>query len=982
MEMRSTEKQADRPAGHGDGRVPFARFACWICLIGPAMATVFVVSESQWFRLPAPAIFFLTGGLGLWLLRAGSNDAAFRVLTFGSWLATVVALSYTGGIHGSAVAALPIVIMLSAWLAGIRAMLLLGGMTVAVLCGYALLEANDLLPVRFEPSLPQQVFILSMVTAAATALGYFAVRTLLVQMKALADSRRELEDKAASLARSEAELRLLAERVPAMIVRYDRDGICRFANGAYARFHGRPPEAILGRSMRQIIGAAAYADIADSLQRVLSGEHVRLTVHRRNAAGELRTLALELVPDFGQEGRVAGWYALIRDVTESERASSALRHIIDGTARATGNAFFRALARNLAQATGLRCAMVAEVLPDRRHARAIAYWTGEDFREGVVYPLAGAPCLRVVEAGEAYFPDRVAELFPDDRPLAAQGIRGYYGVRLEANDGTPLGVLVVMDGAPIRDRDGLASLVSVFAARAAAELERIRADAELQRTSERFAKVFATSPVPIAVSSLAEGRYADVSPAFEQLFGWKRQEVLGRSSLEIGLWPSAEERERWVTQLADNLRSRDFETVLLRRDGEPLSVLISAEIIDLEGVPHVISFVHDQTERKRAEDARRTALERFEAIFQNTPNVAIQGYDARYRLLHWNHASEKMYGLAASETLGRDLRTLLGHAPETAAQLEAAIDAVFASGEPSAPGEWCIPLADGRAIWVLSTFFPVYSDKTVVEVFCMNVDITEMKRAAEEVRQLNVELEARVAARTAELAALNKELEAFSYSVSHDLRAPLRGIDGFGRLLEQEYADRLDDAGREYILRMRRAAQRLAQLIDDLLDLSRIERTEIRPTRVDLSALAREIVEELRQGNPQRSVSVAIEEGVTAHGDPQLLRIALQNLLDNAWKYSGKVADARIAFGRETVAGECTYFVRDNGAGFDMAYTDKLFVPFQRLHSPRDFEGTGVGLASVARVIRRHGGRIWAESSPGNGATFRFTLGRPSDDRH
>jgi light-regulated signal transduction histidine kinase (bacteriophytochrome) len=238
-----------------------------------------------------------------------------------------------------------------------------------------------------------------------------------------------------------------------------------------------------------------------------------------------------------------------------------------------------------------------------------------------------------------------------------------------------------------------------------------------------------------------------------------------------------------------------------------------------------------------------------------------------------------------------------------------------------------------------------------------------------------------VAARTAELAALNKELEAFSYSVSHDLRAPLRGIDGFGRLLEQEYADRLDDAGREYILRMRRAAQRLAQLIDDLLDLSRIERTEIRPTRVDLSALAREIVEELRQGNPQRSVSVAIEEGVTAHGDPQLLRIALQNLLDNAWKYSSKVADARIAFGRETVAGEWTYFVRDNGAGFDMAYTDKLFVPFQRLHSPRDFEGTGVGLASVARVIRRHGGRIWAESSPGNGATFRFTLGRPSDDR-
>ena len=967
------------PADRSDGRLAFVRLASWLCLIAPGMVALIAIYQGQLFRLAAPAVFFLVGGGTLWLIGRGRREAAFRLLTFGSWLATLVALSYTGGLRGNGIAAMPIIIMFSAWLVGIRTTLVLGVLTVAAFFGYALLDLGGLLPARFDPPPLQRAFILSIIVVAASALGYYAGKTLLAHMQALQASERELTAKVDSLGRREQELSLLAESVPAMIVRFDARGICRFANSAYARFHGRSLEAIIGRDIREIIGQADYDSLRPSLARVLDGEHARRKISRRNAAGELRALSLESVPDFGGDGKVEGWYTLLRDVTEEERAGNALRHIIEGTARTTGNAFFRALAQNLAQATGMRCALVAEALPDGRHARAIAYWTGEEFREGAVYPLADAPCQRVLEEGEACFPDRVAELFPNDPPLAAQGIRSYYGVRLTASDGAPLGVLVVLDGAPIRNREEIASLVSVFAARAAAEMERIRADAQLQRSGERFAKVFATSPVPIAISSMSEGRYADVSPAFEQTFGWKREEVIGRTSLDIGLWPSAEERQRWVAQLAGRLRSRDFETVLLRRDGEPLSVLVSAEIIDLEGVPHIINFVYDQTARKRAEDAKRTALERFEAIFQSTPNVAIQGYDAHCRVMHWNQASERLYGLASRDAIGLDTRSLMGHSPETAAKLEDAINAVFVSGQPAEPAEWRLPFPDGREIWVLSTLFPVFSGDVVVEVFFMDVDITEMKHSAEEVRQLNVELEARVAARTAELAALNRELEAFSYSMSHDLRAPLRSIDGFGRLLEQDYAGLLDDTGRDYILRMRRAAQRLAQLIDDLLDLSRIDRAVLMPAKVDLSALAAEIAEELRQGAPQRRASVSIEPGLVAQGDAQLLRIALQNLIDNAWKYSGRTAAARIDIGSEDIEGETVFYIRDNGDGFDMAFADKLFVPFQRLHNPRDFEGTGVGLASVARVIKRHGGRIWADAAPGQGATFRFTLPNPPE---
>jgi light-regulated signal transduction histidine kinase (bacteriophytochrome) len=232
-----------------------------------------------------------------------------------------------------------------------------------------------------------------------------------------------------------------------------------------------------------------------------------------------------------------------------------------------------------------------------------------------------------------------------------------------------------------------------------------------------------------------------------------------------------------------------------------------------------------------------------------------------------------------------------------------------------------------------------------------------------------------VAERTAALTSANKELESFAYSISHDLRAPLRGIDGFSQLLLDEYRQKLDAQGRDYLDRVRRAAQRMGILIDDILELSRVSRHAMRRERVDLSRLADEILDELGRVAPQRRVEIRVAPGCSALGDPQLLRVLMQNLLENAWKYTGKTEAARIEFGCETLAGETVFHVRDNGVGFDMQYADRLFSPFQRLHSPEEFEGTGIGLATVARVAQRHGGRVWAESVVGQGATLRFALG-------
>jgi light-regulated signal transduction histidine kinase (bacteriophytochrome) len=249
-------------------------------------------------------------------------------------------------------------------------------------------------------------------------------------------------------------------------------------------------------------------------------------------------------------------------------------------------------------------------------------------------------------------------------------------------------------------------------------------------------------------------------------------------------------------------------------------------------------------------------------------------------------------------------------------------------------------------------------------------DITKLEQAEEALERQRSEL----ARSNAELVAANKELEAFSFSVSHDLRAPLRSIDGFSQALLEDYADKLDSTGRDQLQRVRRAAQRMSELIDDMLNLSRVTRSAMRREQLDLSAIAQSIAEELRAAEPGRQVEFAIEEGLTATGDFQLLQAAMENLLRNSWKYTSGHVHARIEFGKTRGNGKNPFFVRDDGAGFDPRYADRLFGAFQRLHAVTEFPGTGIGLATVQRIIHRHGGEIWAEGAVEKGATFYFTL--------
>jgi signal transduction histidine kinase len=264
--------------------------------------------------------------------------------------------------------------------------------------------------------------------------------------------------------------------------------------------------------------------------------------------------------------------------------------------------------------------------------------------------------------------------------------------------------------------------------------------------------------------------------------------------------------------------------------------------------------------------------------------------------------------------------------------------------------------------------------ETSILVDSFNNMLAQIQERDKELLQAHGELEQRVRYRTAELAAANKELEAFSYSVSHDLRAPLRSIDGFSLALIEDYGTKLDQGGKDYLRRVRAASQRMSQLIDDMLNLARVTRRAMQRETVDLSGLAKSIAEDLSEEEPSRHVEFAIADGLSADADSGLLKIAMQNLIGNAWKYTSAHDRARIEFGRVKHNGRPAYFVRDDGAGFDPRYVERLFGAFQRLHAATEFPGTGIGLATVHRIIHRHGGEVWAEGGVESGATFYFTL--------
>ncbi len=524
---------------------------------------------------------------------------------------------------------------------------------------------------------------------------------------------------------------------------------------------------------------------------------------------------------------------------------------------------------------------------------------------------------------------------------------------------------------------------TLLLAKVAQLIERVETEDALRESQARLAGIV-ESAMDAIITVDGEQRILLFNRAAEQMFRCTAADALGHP---LDRFIPERFRAAHASQIHAFGRSEVSSRVMagaravsaLRADGEEFPVEASISQVEAGGQKLYTVIMRDITERRRAEEELRESEQRLHTVIENlAEGLIISEPDGR--LLYWNRAGLEIHGFS-------DLEEGLRHLPE----FENIYELSTMDGAVLSLDDW--PMArvlrgerlrgfDARVRHKESGWERVFSyNGSVVRekggghlAFLSIRDITERKQAEEQIRRLNETLELRVRERTAQLEAANKELEAFSYSVSHDLRAPLRHIDGFSRALLEDCADDLDEAGKGYLREVRAASGEMARLIEEVLQLARVTRGELRREEVSLSKLAREAVAELRKADAGREVSIRIEEGHTVRGDRRLLQVMLVNLLGNAWKFTSKMERAEIVFSRvEGVRGP-VYFVRDNGAGFDMTYADKLFVAFQRLHSLDEFEGTGVGLATVQRVVNRHGGQVWAEGAVGRGATFYFTI--------
>jgi PAS domain S-box-containing protein len=469
------------------------------------------------------------------------------------------------------------------------------------------------------------------------------------------------------------------------------------------------------------------------------------------------------------------------------------------------------------------------------------------------------------------------------------------------------------------------------------------------------------------------------SPELLELFGLQPGAEPSFDAWRAALHPDDREVAEACTQEAiQRHKALHNEYRIVRPGGaEAWIEALGSVLYDGDGEPRRMSGICiDITARRRAEEALRDSETHLRAFFERA-SVGMATTSPEKGWIEVNDALCEMLGYSREELAGLTWAELT-HPDDLAPDV--AQFARVMRGEIDGYGlDKRFLRKDGS---VLHTHLVVHAVREPGRpgfdyLAAMLEDVGERVRAEDEVRRLNAELEQRVELRTAQLLAANRELEAFAYSISHDLRAPLRALDGFSEILVEDYGDVLDESGLEHLHRVRAAAQRMGHLIDALLSLFRLTRRDLLVTEVDLSAIAETVTVRLREAYPERIVEVRVLPGCCASTDAQLAEALISNLLDDAWKFTAGCDEAHIEFGCTEVDGECAFFVSDDGAGFEMAYADKLFQPFQRLHAAEDFPGTGIGLASVRRIVTRLGGRCWAEGEMGRGASFFFTLGTP-----
>jgi PAS domain S-box-containing protein len=819
------------------------------------------------------------------------------------------------------------------------------------------------------------------------AFSKFSLKTTDTDVKQLIDSFQNMiaARERAEFAQSEAEERIgpLLESTGQALYSVNVDGVCTFANSACAHTLGyEHPSELLGQNMHDLIhhtqqdGAPNPVENCRLYKAHTQGEKIRgedeIFWRKDNSSFPVEYSSYPTLHD----GKISGSVVAFRDITKRKQFQEALKYIAAGISSQTGEEFFQNLVIKLVELFKVKHAYIALISdsdPDLLQTFVLCEYG--NIVHNISFEIKNTPCTEVVGKSFQVYSRQIQQLFPHDNILRTMNAESFIGVPLFNSKGKSLGLFAALDTEPMTDTQHLREILQIFAARAAAEIERLAAEQQLRNAQQKLRLHFQQTPLGV-IEWDKDFNVRDWNPAASRIFGYSYEEAFGQHASDLivppavkphvdEIWSALIKRKGGGRSTNENI-TKTGETIMCEWYNTPL-------IADNGQVIGVASLVDDVTEKVRAKyelEQHRDRLE--EMVVERTSEVQEQARiidqihdsviatDLNGVVTSWNNGARQLFGYSKDEAIGKNITFV--YPEEDLDMLHSLIKILQDNGEHEQ--EVRMHRKDGSLFYAHLSLSMLYDeDGTPRGMIGYSTDITDRILAQEELNKQKKSLEI-----------TNKELEAFSYSVSHDLRAPLRALHGFSEALQEDYADSLDDEGKDYLQRIQANAMRMSELIDDLLKLSRLGREELKVVSIDLSQLVHEVMEAQRNNFPERQIDFQLHDNGQVFGDLRLLRLAMENLINNALKYTSNVPQAHIEFGKNQQAGETVYYIRDNGTGFDMQYADKLFGVFQRLHGS-NYEGTGIGLATVRRIIQRHFGRIWAEAEPGKGATFYFTLG-------